>query len=275
MSIETYPNRPQNNGKAVAGFILLAVGGLLLLKQFTFFFFPSWIFSFPSLLIIIGLYIGAKNNFRNSAWLIMVVIGSIFLLNRIFDGFDLRQFVWPLVLIALGLWFILKRNNHKDPDHWTQKKTVDFSNIPEVDYTVPDPNAPTAGTDNTYTNQTNTNTPPPYGEDFVDSVTVFSNQKKTILSKNFRGGDIVNIFGGSELDLTQADINGRVVLDIVQVFGGLKLIVPPHWQIVSDQAVIFAGVDDKRFNKTTPQSPDKLLVIKGTSIFAGVDIRSY
>ena len=85
-----------------------------------------------------------------------------------------------------------------------------------------------------------------YGDDYIDAVSVFGGVKKTILSKDFKGGDIVNIFGGAEMDLTQADINGRVILDITQIFGGTKIVVPSHWQVVSDIAAVFAGVDDKR-----------------------------
>jgi predicted membrane protein len=98
---------------------------------------------------------------------------------------------------------------------------------------------------------------------------------KTVFSKNFRGGDVVNIFGGTELDLTQADINGRVVIDIVQIFGGSKIIVPSNWQVVSDTAAVFAGIDDKRIKSGVIQDNNKILVIKGVSIFAGIDIRSY
>jgi len=65
-------NKPHvpNNGKAMAGIVLLLVGGALLLKQFALFEFADWIFSFPMLLVVIGLYIGAKNNFNNLEWLL-------------------------------------------------------------------------------------------------------------------------------------------------------------------------------------------------------------
>jgi len=58
------------------------------------------------------------------------------------------------------------------------------------------------------------------------------------------------------------------------VFGGIKLIVPPHWHVTSDMVSLFAGFDDKRMQKNDYGS-DKILVLKGTSIFAGVEIRSY
>ena len=37
------------------------------------------------------------------------------------------------------------------------------------------------------------------------------------------------MFGGAEINFMQADIQGRVELEVNQVFGGTKLIVPAHW----------------------------------------------
>jgi predicted membrane protein len=94
------------------------------------------------------------------------------------------------------------------------------------------------------------------------------------VSKNFRGGEIVNFFGGSEINLMQADINGRVHLEVVQVFGGTKIIVPSNWTVHSEMVAIFGGIEDKR----PPQlnvAAEKVLVIQGTSIFGGIDIKSF
>ncbi|WP_345953308.1 DUF5668 domain-containing protein [Mucilaginibacter sp. PAMB04168] len=277
MSIEpSYPNSPQNNGKVFAGLILLAVGSLLLLHQFADFFFPSWLFSFPMLLIVIGLFVGFKNNFKSSAWLILVGIGVFFLSGRILPDFNLRAFFWPLAIIGVGLWLIVKRNH--TPAYKKKWKADQFNNAVEADYVVrPDgstemTDAGTGGSDFTakekYTTQGK-------GDDVIEAVSVFGGIKKTILSKDFKGGEIINIFGGAELDFTRADINGIVEIEIVQIFGGVKLLVPPHWQVRSDVAAIFASVDDKRFGNATAQSSDKILVLKGTSIFAGVDVRSF
>jgi hypothetical protein len=273
-----HPNNP-NKGKAMAGVILLAIGGLLLLKQFADFLIPGWLFSWPMWLIAGGLYFGAKHNFQKSSWAIMVFLGVIFLLNDNID--DASRVVWPLAIIAFGIWIILKRGRRGDPQFWEKhykdqfdKKQAhfDFGKVtddPNAEYVVKDDVPPKDPYTPPYT--------PPFqsGDDFLDTVSVFGGVKKTVLSKNFRGGEIVNIFGGAELDFTQADINGRVVIDITQIFGGTKIIVPSNWQVISDLAAVFAGVDDKRIRSTASSNNDKILILKGTSIFAGVDIRSY
>jgi predicted membrane protein len=112
-------------------------------------------------------------------------------------------------------------------------------------------------------------------EDFIDSTSIFGGIKKNIISKNFKGGDITNIMGGSEIDLTQADIHGTVRIDLTQVFGGTKLIVPSNWQVKAQMAAIFGGVEDKRSIQNTALDPNKILLLDGTSIFGGIEIRSY
>jgi len=112
-------------------------------------------------------------------------------------------------------------------------------------------------------------------EDFVDSTSIFGGAKKNIISKTFKGGDIVNIFGGTELDLTQADFTGTAIIELTTVFGGTKLIIPSNWSIKSDAVIIFGGIEDKRKMQTLSENAEKTLVLKGTVIFGGIDIKSY
>jgi predicted membrane protein len=264
------------NGKALAGIILLAVGGMLLLRQLDFFFFPHWLFTWPMWLIFWGLFIGAKSNFHRPSSFVLLVLGVIFLINENVHGAG--DIVWPLGIIAFGLWMILRRNGTYDKDQWKKgyNNKWDWRFHANVN-----PSQPPVS-DTTYTEVPNTEVPPvrpssypPTGDDYLDAVSVFGGVKKIILSKDFKGGEIVNIFGGAELDFTQADINGRVIIDITQIFGGTKIIVPSNWQVVSDIAAVFASVDDKRMKTTAPLNSNKILVLKGVSIFAGIDIRSY
>jgi hypothetical protein len=64
------------------------------------------------------------------------------------------------------------------------------------------------------------------------------------------------------------------VIDVVQLFGGVKLIVPSNWELKSDVTAILGGFDDKR---NTPQSPyaGKKLIVTGFVMFGGVEIKSY
>jgi predicted membrane protein len=111
-------------------------------------------------------------------------------------------------------------------------------------------------------------------EDYLDTTAFFGGVHKKIVSKNFKGGDIVTIMGGTELDLSQADFTGLVRLDVVQIMGATKIIVPAHWEIRTDITAIFAGFEDKR-QQPTVNNPDKILVIDGTSLMGGIELRNF
>jgi predicted membrane protein len=81
--------------------------------------------------------------------------------------------------------------------------------------------------------------------------------------------------GGSEIDLSQADISGKIVIDVTNIFGGTKLIVPSSWDVQNDITAIFGGVDDKRQISGVTLDPNKILVLDGTCMFGGIEIRSF
>jgi len=285
-NIDIEPKKDPGKGRAMFGIILLLVGCVLLLREFDYFFLPSWLFSWPMWLIGWGLFAGARSNFKNQSWVILVLLGIAFLIDQNFEHGD--RFVWPAVIIAFGFWMIVRRNHRWDARDWGKKDwnkkwegkwdnkwgpggygTGNPAN-PAPATATDAANEPTGGTTSSTASSTIGSSP----DDYLDTVSVFGGVNKTILSKSFKGGDIVNIFGGTELDFTQADINGRVIVDITQIFGGTKIIIPSNWHVVSDIAAVFAGVDDKRL-RGPALDDNKILVLKGVSLFAGIDIRSY
>lgn len=112
-------------------------------------------------------------------------------------------------------------------------------------------------------------------ENHIDVTAVLGGVKRIVVAKNFQGGEITTFMGGADINLTQADVQGRAVLDITQVMGGTRLIVPAHWNVISEVVSVFGGINDKRVLQPTSFNPDKVLIIKGTSFMGGVDISSY
>jgi predicted membrane protein len=265
--------KPPHNGKATAGLILLAVGCILLLKQFDFVLIPDNIVLWPLWLVAWGLFVGAKSNFHKPSSFVLLGIGIILFIGKNIPHGD--GFIWPVMIIGFGLWMILRRRTSMDGEYWEKRYGHKWDWRSHTDQQIKNTSGPVSDTTYTEVPPKSTSSYPPTGDDYLDAVSVFGGIKKTILSKDFKGGEIVNVFGGAELDFTQADITGRVVIDITQIFGGTKIIVPSHWQVVSDIAAVFAGFDDKRMRTTASPNGDKILVLKGVSIFAGVDIRSF
>ena len=197
--------RPRNDGHIWTGIFILAVGALALANSMGI-PLPAWLFSWQMLLIAIGLFIGIRKGFRDGGWFVPVIVGGIFLANEFLLQGDLRRHIWPMIIILVGAFFIFRpRSKRCLPSKTKAPGLQPDTNEPfaDVKYSAGDAN---------YTE-----------DDVIDSVYIFSGGKKVILSKNFQGGEIVNVFGGCEIDLTQADITNRAVLEVTAVFGGMEI----------------------------------------------------
>ncbi len=249
---ERWMNRSEEYGRSVhsghshvwTGVFLLLVGVAALLKASDI-LLPAWLLTWQTFLIALGVFLGFKHNFRGSAWLILIMLGSVFLLRDMYPELAIRRYIWPSALIFLGAYLILRPRRPRKiyPDNDNNDEVILDEKL-------------SSGKD-----------------DYVTSTSIFGGCKRNILSKNFKGGDIVNVFGGTELNLSQSDIAGRVPLEMTTFFGGTKLIVPPNWSVQSEAVTIFGGLEDKR--PASPESSDKVLVLKGTVIFGGIEIKSY
>lgn len=247
--------RNDSTGHVWTGLFLLVIGGIALAKSFGV-PIPRWLFSWQMLLIAIGLFIGLKKGFRDGGWFIPVIIGTAFLLNEFFLEGQLRKHIWPVALIVIGLLFLIRARGRswqicREEQKIGKKPSGGLAEgifEDELEYTE---------------------------DDVVKSTCIFSGAKKVILSKHFKGGELVNIFGGCEIDLTQADMTSPAVLDVTAIFGGATLIVPSNWAIRSEAVTIFGGIGDKRKIMPSNESPIRTLVIKGTMAFGGMEIKSY
>jgi predicted membrane protein len=198
---------------------------------------PYWFFSAGTGLIALGLFFGGKRGFKPGPWLILIMIGSSILLNDFYPEISIWNYAWPMSIILFGLWMILKpRKEKRNWDGWRDE--------------------------------------PDSSDNMVEVNSVFGGTKRKILSKDFKGGEINTVFGGNDLDLSQADINGVASIETNVVFGGVKLIVPAHWQIKSEVDCVFGSVEDKRRDSGTA-AENKTLVLKGGVVFGSIEIKSY
>ena len=91
-------------------------------------------------------------------------------------------------------------------------------------------------------------------------------------SRAFKGGQIDVNFGGVELDLRQAAMDGpEAVLSISARFSGIELRVPRDWLVVVNIAATLGGVHDQTL---PPMNPTQRLVLRGEAMFGGVEIRN-
>ncbi len=264
-------NKSSNDSGIIFGFVIIAIGVLILLSKLGF-FVPGWILSWPMILVAIGTFTLIKHGFRSFFGSLMLGIGLYFLFEREF-GFDfgIERYIFPVALILLGIYFVTQRNRDNkilsDIDKELKKSMKDANDSL---------NSSLGGTSSTGSSQSN-----PFmsaGSTFNDRLNIdaiFSGVNKRVMSKNFQGGKITAAFGGADIDFSQADFNGIATIQVDVIFGGMKLIVPPHWDVRTEVSNIAAGIDDNRIYREAEVDPEKVLLLKGTVLFGGLEIKSF
>ena len=242
--------KPNKGRKMVFGFLILFVGIVFLLDNIGL--LPNGakdiLLTWQMLLIAIGLLsISSRNNLFPG--LVMILIGSFFLMPHFFDfSFNFTRLLWPVLLIAIGLMIILRRNMGTHHFHHHHH----YHGRPPI--TVLEDNQ----------------------DSLIDEVNVFGGSKRNVVSQNFTGGKITSIFGGTELDFTNAKLaEGSNVLDMVCIFGGASFVIPADWTVRTEVVSILGGFVDKRHNIPTTINRDRELVIKGVAIFGGGELKSF
>ena len=262
--IHRYEGR--GNSRIWTGLILVGVGLLYVADINKWAAIPAWVFTWPVLLIAIGLLIGVNSRFHNPGAFIMIVVGGINLVAQ--NSPDLHKYIIPAILIGIGLVFILRpRHNWKDhyKKDWYKK---DWRQT----YVNPSPaDQPPAASDYKGTE----NTMQEDNAEYVEINTAFGSVKKIILSKNFKGGEINNFMGGTEINLMKADIQQPISIEVNNVFGGTKLIVPSNWDVKNEVTAVFGGIEDKRTVNAGLPDPGKVIILKGTCVFGGIEITNY
>ena len=75
-------NFNNRNDRFWTGLVLIIIGAVLLIEKMGA-DLPYWLFTWPMILIVIGVVSGLKHGFKNASWLIMICIGGFFLADEI------------------------------------------------------------------------------------------------------------------------------------------------------------------------------------------------
>ncbi len=232
-------NERSSGNRVFFGIILILIGGFYLLSTLNLINFnvAHVIFSLPFWAIIWGVVI-VRSSHNKALGILLIFLGTLFLIPRIFPNVPYSTNIFfPIALIAFGMYIIFKKNLNR---HNCHKR---------------------------FNRQVNT--------DQIDDVAIFGGGHKVIITENFKGGNITAIFGGSEIDLSNCKLaEGENVLDVFLMFGGTSIFVPKEWSINVNVTPLFGGFSNKwRRNYSGPFDTTRTLVIKGTAIFGGGEIK--
>lgn len=159
--------------------------------------------------------------------------------------FNLVPELWPLIFVGIGAMLIFRRGSHRFG------KFKIHTSVQNDSEGISD-------------------------KDIIEEVNVFGGNAKVMNTENFKGGSVVSLFGGSEVNLTNCKLaQGENVLDVTFIFGGSTLIVPANWRIETDVLSVFGGFGDKRRkDPNMVYEEGKTLLVKGFVLFGGGEIKN-
>ena len=221
--------------------------------------YKSVVFSWQMLLIAIGF----TCFFSRHKWfsgLMLVLLGGFFLLPKMDIpslGF-VRENVWAIILTAVGIGILCKVLFHRK----CRCNNAQF----RTHFSIGDD----SGDD--WKNFSSTGKGNKSG--YIDRNCIFGGSKEKWDIKSFKGGEVNSVFGGIELDLSEAQLaDGVHHLELNSVFGGIVLYVPADWNIEMKRTNVFGNFADSRLKTNFEVDENRLLIIEANAVFGGGEIK--
>lgn len=238
------------------GVILIVLGVILILERLNLIpeSVADMLISWQMLLVGIGVLSLIGGN-RTSGIILMVIGGTFMIPELITVPHEIRRIYWPLILVVIGIAILLRQRDNQ--------KQIQFSE-------PVNPNAPNDAPFNPTGAAASMNT----FDDFV----IFGGREIFVNAQALIGGKATSIFGGIEFDLRKANMQpGGAVIDCVSVFGGCGFKIPMDWNVRNEVTTIFGAFTDKRGETYSDRyyDPSKTLIIKGVSIFGGIEVKHF
>lgn len=223
-------------------------------------------------------------NGRIALGVLIVLIGAA-LLGRRLGLFFLPFHIWPLVLVAIGIFSGIK-HQFRNFGSWALITLGVLFMIPRFlvfgvmsthlvgpillvilgIYVIAKPRRRFW--------KDNHDAPIAMDEDMIHLDVTFGERSSVVTSKNFKGGIVSNTFGETRINLLQADSIEPMVLDLKVSFGSVEILVPSHWDVEFQINNSFASVEDKRYMRVVTTDDKRTLILKGSCSFGSVVVKS-
>ena len=237
---EKYERRDHRltNNRVIIGVILVLAGLFLVIRNTGFFpdFIDHVIFSWPMLLVTIGIVMTLGSG-EKTAGIIVMAVGGFFMIPLLFrETFHMYNMFWPSIFIIIGIIFIVTKRKG-----WNSvSKGIAGDDF--IDYV------------NVFSG----------GERQI----VSQNFKGGKVSAVFGGIEL-------DLTKAKL-APGRNELEIACVFGGAEIIVPDSWFVTVEVTPVLGGFSDSRkLSPGRTMDTTSQLVIKGAVVFGGGEVKSY
>lgn len=223
----------KDKGNLIGGILLIAIGIIMGLNSLGITNISLFFDGWWTLFIIIPNLIDIIKEPRKTSNYIWFGVGVVLLLcaQGILSFNIIGKLIFPAILVVIGLSLLLK-------DRVEAKVKEKIKNLNK--------------------------------EGLEEYYATFSGQEINSKGDEFKGASLNAIFGGIDLNLTDAQIQKDTLINVTSVFGGVDIIVPVNVNVKVQSTSIFGGVDNK-IKKYTENLPT--IYVKAFCLFGGADIK--
>lgn len=227
---------PRITGRLIVGGVLILLGLLFTLDNLGYVDAGDVLDYWPVVLIVVGVVKvrHPQHEGQKTLGYILIAVGA-FLLLQIVVFRDIRV-AWPFILLVVGGLLVWRALRRGGP-----------------------------GSDRV-------ESPAGSQSDFA----FMGGVHRVVETPDFRGGSATAVMGAVELDLRGAKIvNSPAVLDVFALWGGIELTVPQDWKVDIQVVPILGGVENKARSMAPPAGgPEQVLIVRGTALMGGVEIKN-
>ena len=258
-------------GHAFTGAILIGVGVIFLFGNLGYLnagavFRTYW----PVIIMLFGVkYLFMEHDGLSPFGFIWLIVGTLFLLSNFHIIHVAFGTIWPLFPIAIGalfLWRVFMNN-----DHFSDRVPFNDDGVkkPEAGSTgKTDTSAGSEAGSRSETKSASSST----ANSSVDLHAFWAHVVRRSNSQEFRGGEAHAFMGACEIDLRDASpARGEAKLDVHAFMGGIEIIVPTDWTVVSRVHALLGEFDDRT---RAPKDESKRLIITGGVFMGGIEVRN-
>lgn len=220
--------------RAFFGVTIVALGGILLLRNLEIIKFNSWNVFWGTVwaagLVLAGLVtIVSSRKLLTRAWGLLLMAAGVSIGLNAYGVIDVSiwKLFWPVILIAVGLMMVFSIGS-------ANRKRAEKS-----------------------------------GTDDNEKVAIFYGEQSRVRG-DYTGGSATAIFGGVDLDLRQANIKDGAIIDVFTFCGGININLPDDVIVKNEVRGVLGGSDDKTMSKP---SAKKTIYLKGECVLGGLEIK--
>lgn len=220
--------------RAFFGVTIVALGGILLLRNLEIIKFDSWNVFWGTVwaagLVLAGLVtIVSSRKLLTRAWGLLLMAAGVSIGLNAYGVIDVSiwKLFWPVILIAVGLMMVFSIGS-------ANRKRAEES-----------------------------------GTDDNEKVAIFYGEQSRVRG-DYTGGSATAIFGGVDLDLRQANIKDGAIIDVFTFCGGININLPDDVIVKNEVRGVLGGSDDKTMSKP---SAKKTIYLKGECVLGGLEIK--